>query len=263
MWDVFPILCDPLSDDRFELKTIKPGYKYTRFPEVLVEYWYDVPKDVKKWCETIWADEFGCMRNPLSTDDLLAWIPNQGTLIARNGRWVDDTKSKPMVYISCNYVHPEMRGYRLAEKMINSIAVEACNRWNNEAFLFEIREVPKSLKMRGAIPVARFDYLWIPSSYTDDKWEVIRKKDISNSLFRIKGFHPSSFGDCKGYRHTESKRIVILDSHDDVVYYDSVFDLYSLPNSGHYVRMFSSTGAHHYFIENMYFRPAQGRIISV
>lgn len=251
MWDVFPIQCDGTTGK--PLQTISPKYPYTRHPEVQVAPWKDVPPDVRTWAQMIWKDEFECHRVPIASTDLLAWIPGQATLTARRGYWVDKYQSKPMVLMNSNYVHSMLRGHRLAEKMITSLAYEVGQRWNIDAFLFEIREVPASLQRRKAHPIAAFQYVWIPSLEEDPNWVVMKPKALRSVLRTTRGFHSATYPGMTGYRHAVHGRVVLLDACDDAIYFDSVSDLTTLPGPGRYCRMFSPLGPVKLYAENMYF----------
>lgn len=256
MWDVFPIQCE--GDNGKPLQTISPAYSYTRHPEVLVAPWKDVPEDVQTWAQMIWKDEFECQRAPIAATDLLAWIPGQATLTARRGYWMDQHQSKPMVLMNSNYVHSMLRGHRLAEKLITSLAYEVGHRWNIDAFLFEIREVPASLRRRKAVPIASFHYVWIPSFDEDPNWVVLKPKALRSVLQTTRGFHSSTYPGLIGYRHAVHGRVVLLDAHDDAIYFDSLSDLSTLPGTGRYCRVFSPVGPVHLYVENMYFERGAG-----
>lgn len=256
MWDVFPIQCE--GDTGTPLHTISPKYPYTRHPEVQVAEWKDVPEDVRTWAQMIWKDEFDCQRAPIASTDLLAWIPGKATLTARQGYWMDTYQSKPMVLMNSNYVHSMLRGHRLAEKMITSLAHEVGRRWNIDVFLFEIREVPMSLQRRKAVPIASFQYVWIPSLEEDPQWVVMKPRALRSVVQSIRGFHSKTYPGIIGYRHAVHGRVVVLDSHDDAIYFDSVSDLATLPGAGRYCRVFSPFGPVKLYAENVYFESGNG-----
>lgn len=256
MWDVFPIQCE--GDMGIPLRTISPKYVYTRHPDVQVAPWKNVPTDVRTWAQMIWKDEFDCHRVPIAPSDLLAWIPGQATLTARRGYWMDTHRSKPMALMNSNYVHSMLRGHRLAEKMITSLAHEVVRRWNIDAFLFEIREVPASLRRRKAVPIASFQYVWVPSLEEDPNWGVMTPKALRSVLQTQRGFHSSTYPGMIGYRHAGHGRVVLLDAHNDAIYFDSASDLTTLPGTGRYCRAFSPLGPVKLYAENMYFERRTG-----
>jgi hypothetical protein len=253
MWDVFPIQCQGTTGR--PLQTIVPDYPYTRYTEVQVSEWKDVPEDVKRWCQMIWKDEFDCQRTPIAATDLLAWIPEQATLTARRGYWVDTYQSKPMVLMNANYVHSMLRGHRLAEKMITSLAHEVHKQWNIDAFLFEIQKVPSSLIRRRAEPIASFQYVWVPTLFVDPDWRVMKPNALRDALRTRRGFQSATYPGMIGYRHAGHKRIVVLDSHDDAVVFESMTDVATIPGHGRYCRVFHPFGPFKLYVENMYFEP--------
>lgn len=251
MWDIFPIQCK--EDKGAHLSTIKPDYNYTRYPDVIIKEWKDVPVEVKRWTWILWKDEFGAFRTPLGPNDLLAWIPKKATLVARRGYWVDKNKSKPMIMIHCNYTHREYRGKGIAERMIHSLGHVGRQMWSIDSFIFEVKQVPKSLVLRNAIPLRRFNYSWIPTMTTDVNWVRMKHRELIQYVFRQQGFHYKGMEGCVGFKNSVSGNSIILDSHNDVVFYDSTGDLTTLGDIGHYCRVFSKFGSHHLYAENMYF----------
>lgn len=251
MWDVFPIQCQ--GDKGSPLKTIIPNYKYTVYDEVNVKPWKEVPDEVKRWCMTIWNDEFNCIRCPAGGDDLLFWIPKQGMLLGKKGIWVDELKSKRVVYVSCNYVHPEMRKQRVSERLIHMVGHKANELWNIDSFIFEAAKFPRTLLKRNAIPIAKFQYTWVPTMMIDKEWKEITNNEIKNYIYGKEGFYPDECVGCIGFQHSKSKNIIVLDYNDDVVAYDSYLDLTTLNGKGHYCRVFSELGMFYFFAENMYF----------
>jgi hypothetical protein len=259
MWDVFPIHCEGTSGT--PLSTIHPQYPYIRDPDVQVALWHDVPPDVKEWARMIWNDEFTCVRTPLASCDLFAWIPGQATLLARKGYWIGHQKSKPMAMVTCNYVHPLLRGHRLAERMISSIGYEVQAQWSIDVFLFEVHRVPQTLRRRGAVPVCRFEYAWIPTFLPDNRWKLLPSRQIRRILRGRPGFHSKTYPGCIGYRHADTARVVILDAYEDVVMYESWMDLTTLPGDGRYCRVPHPAGQVHIFAENMVVESMAGSVL--
>lgn len=251
MWDVFPIQCK--GDEGVPLKTIHPNYKYTVFDDVIVKPWKEVPDQVKRWCQSIWNQEFSCIRCPAGDNDLLFWIPNKGMLLAKKGIWIDTMKTKRMIYVSCNYVHPEMRGQRISERLIHTLGHKGNEIWKIDSFLFEVTKIPKSLSKRNAIPIASFHYTWIPTMMVDKEWNLLSQEGIKEYLYGKEGFYPDECMGCIGFQHSKSKNIVILDCNNDIVAYDSYLDLTTVTDKGHYCRVFSELGNSTIFAENMYF----------
>lgn len=251
MWDVFPIQCE--GDTGKPLQTIVPTYTYTRHPEVQIAEWKDVPDDVRVWAQMVWNDEFECQRTPVAAHDLLAWIPGQATLTARKGYWKDTYQSKPMVLMNGNYVHSMLRGHRLAEKLITSLAHEVGTRWKIDAFLFEIHEVPASLRRRRAQPIASFQYVWIPTLTVDPAWTGLTPKALREVLRVHRGFQSTTYPGMIGYRHAVHGRVVVLDAHGDAVVFESITDIATLPGNGHHCRLFHPLGPFKLYAENMYF----------
>lgn len=259
MWDVFPIHCEGTVGR--PLATLHPHYPYTRDPDVQICPWKKVPADVKTWARMIWSDEFGCTRTPLASTDLFAWIPGQATLVARKGYWIGRQKSKPMAMITCNYVHPLLRGHRLAERMISSIGYEVYAHWSIDTFIFEVHRVPQSLERRGAVPVTRFEYAWIPTLRPDSRWKPISPREIRRALQEKQGFHTAKYSGCVGYRHSSTGRVVVLDAYDDVVMYDAWRDLTTLPGDGRHCRVPHPLGQVHLFVENMIVEPTTESVL--
>ena len=251
MWDVLPIMCEGM--DGPHLGTIEPSYPFPVFSEVLVKPWKDVPEQVKEWAFMIWKEEFGSVRIPLDSTDLFAWIPAQATLIARKGYWNDYHKTKPMCIINWNYVHPEFRGYRLAEKTISTLCAAVIKEWEIDAFLFEVETIPVHLKRRKAKMLSRFDYLWVPNIGTDPDWVIMKQSELHREFSSQIGFHTKSYTGCLGYRHSKTGTRVLLDSHDDVMFYDSFGDIGTIPGQGRFCRVFHPYGSNYLFVQNMYF----------
>jgi hypothetical protein len=146
-----------------------------------------------------------------------------------------------------------LRGHRLAEKMITSLAHEVGTRWNIEAFLFELQAVPRHLQTRRAQPIASFQYVWIPTLAVDSNWIPLNPKAVRDALRPQRGFQSATYPGMIGYRHAVHGRVVVLDAHDDAVVFDSVTDIATLPGNGRYCRLFHPLGPFNLFVENMYF----------
>ena len=253
MWKSLPIQRKGQTGPH--LGTIYPQFPYKRSEDVHVAEWKDVPESIQKWALSVWRDSFGIARNPMHTTDLLAWIPGVATLVAQRGYWVDAYQSKSMINMSYNFVHPERRREGLAGKLIHTLGLESSKRWDTDAFLFELQNVPPSLAT--AIPIAKFHYIWIPCLRTDARWTLISERRIQKLLRGRPGFHPLRYSGCRGYEHSESKHIIVMDPHNDVIAYDSMSDFleFGVDGSiGHFCRVFSPYGVISVFAENMFFQ---------
>lgn len=255
MWESLPIQRKGQTGPH--LGTIHPNFPYQRYSDVRIAEWRYVPSETKQWAMSIWGEHFGTIRTPLSKRDLFAWIPGLAILAARKGHWVDDRQSKPMVSMSCQYVHPERRREGIAAKMILSLAYEASKRWSIDGFLFELQRVPKSLQK--APPVASFHYFWVPCIETDSRWIQLPTERIKHVLFGRPGFHVNNYNGCLGYQHSETGRCIVIDCNNDVLAYDSMTDLLSFGihgSIGHFCRLFSPTGTVKVYMENVYLNPS-------
>ena len=248
MWEKFPIQCEGMHGPAFQ--TIQQFYPYTEFPDVKVEEWSKVSPEVKAWALDRWRLVFACTRCPLEGSDLLAWIPEKGTLVARRGWWKGDSKSKPMITMMCNYVETEHRSKRLAEHLISTLGRKASEVWGIDAFLFELQKIPNSLALKKVRLMARFDYIWIHRIYPKT-WREISELEIAFYLQKMQGNHFQEYTGYRGFVNKENRH-VIVDAHDDVVAYDSFYDLFTM-HRGHYVRIFHPAGSCSTLVENMYF----------
>lgn len=253
MWKSLPIQRKGQSGPH--LGTIHPSFPYKRSEDVQVAEWKDVPESIQEWALSVWKDYFGTVRNPMYKTDLLAWIPGVATLVAHKGYWVDAYQSKPMINMSYNFVHPERRREGLAGKLIQTLGLESSKRWQSDAFLFEVQFIPPSLAT--AIPIAKFHYVWIPCLRTDSRWTLMKERQIKRSLYGRPGLHMTHYAGFRGYEHSESKHIIVLDPNNDVIAYDSMSDFleFGVDGSiGHFCRVFSPYGVVTVFAENMYFQ---------
>lgn len=259
MWEFLPIQTAHLKGQPFTI--IQPDFPYPRSPDVRVSTWKDVPAEIQEWARTICEDCFHCVRNPASPEDLFAWIPGVGTLLAKPSRWIDSDRSFPVVFVQQVYVHPGNRGQKVTEKLVTSLCHEAVLQWGIQAFAFELESVPSSLVEKQAIPFLTFDYMWIPFWGSDEEWRPLSQRELKRCLRNVKGFHPSSYTGWRAYEHPSSKKVVVLDAHDDIVHYDSFRHILqcNIPRMrGAYVRVFAPIGTCHVFVENLYFRPSVG-----
>jgi hypothetical protein len=157
-----------------------------------------------------------------------------------------------MVYVCYNYVDKEFRGEGIAKKMILSMAHELTKAWGPISFMFELKDVPVSL--RSAVPLLYFTYIWVPflSISVPPKWTA----STTDVLQTQKGFHCLDWTGYKAFEHQGCR--VIFDPHDDSVYYDDyaslhTFDALAIP--GAYCRLFSPAGNIKVYVENMHFTP--------
>ena len=253
MWKSLPIqTVTDRGDDGARILSVNP---LTRDPSVEIAPWKDVPAEVKQWCLSIWSDAFGTVRTPLGDDDLLGWIPRKGTIVAKYGTWVGETRSRPVGYVSCLYVDDLYRKEGLARLLIQSIANEGCRLWGaSMAFLFEVDRIPASLEERGAMPVCRYTYTWIPfaSIQRPPKWTSTTFEILDS----VKGFHFPHYTGWKAFAY--NGEVIVLDSSNDIVWTSnwlvlSTFD--GLPLPGAYCRVFTPFGTSAVYAENMYFTP--------
>jgi hypothetical protein len=252
MWEAFPIQTH--TDRGEDCQTIIRGFVYTAYPEVTVSVWKDVPVSVKTWCFSIWNDTFGTVRYPLGDEDVLGWIPQKGTIIAKRGIWIGQSRSRPIVYVNCLHVADHVRGQRLAEKLIHSIGVYSTTHWNIPSFLFEVAKAPKSITDRGAEPIYQFSYMWITftSISKPPKWKRVSPRKC---LDLLKGFH----GSYAGWRaYFNEGNYIVFDAHNDIVWYTSYALLHTFdgfPIGGAYCRVTTKFGTTRVYAQNMYFTP--------
>jgi hypothetical protein len=252
MWNSLPIQTE--SDKGVEFTRIEPNIQYERFSDVQVSSWKDASDDIKTWCRNVWRDQFKTERDPISSDDILGWIPSKGIITAKFGKWVGNTRSRSAVYVNYLYVDPIYRTQGLAKHLILSICHEAnIKAGSSSVFLFETDVIPKSLKDRGAQPICRYSYFFIPFLFDNTKrsW---KQTDISfNNL--EKGFH-GSFEGFKMYKNSTDK--ILFDCNGDIVWYTSFLSLFTFDgfdSKGSFCRVFSPLGTSAVYAENMYFNP--------
>jgi len=251
MWERLPIQRKTIKGPSYSFITRE--HEYDACKDVKMTTWKRVPAGVKAWAKSLWEDGFKIRRDPANSDDVLAWIPRKGVLLAKYGKWVGADRSTYMVYMCYNYVTRDSRGAGISEQLILSLCNECTRRWGPVRFMFELQHVPRSL--RDATPILRFSYVWIPflSVQTPPRW--VPTSDM-RMLAGYRGFHTAQW---TGYRAFEYKGMkVVLDPHNDVVYYDDYASLLSfdgLPIAGAYCRVFSPLGGVRVYVENMYFEP--------
>jgi len=242
MWDALPIQrCG--DHDRGFGDTIDPTVQYPSYPEVCVSEWRNVDLPTRKWAMSLWYVHFGIKRCPVGPRDLFLWIPYVSTLVAKLGALRIDSANIDMATVHCNYVDPSRRGEGLAQKMILTMA----NRLSPRKFMFELQNVPASLK--SAVPFRRFVYVWIPQVFSNTFAEV------SVDARGIPGFHPNSWEGYRMFRDGEGRRI-LMDPHDDIVWCDSIASVLSFHgggSGGRYVRWFSPYGNICVYAQNMRF----------
>jgi hypothetical protein len=244
MWAELPIqrYGDPPGPD---LECIRPGYVYPRFDDVKISPWKDVPPDVQAWALNIWSIAFSVVRTPLAPDDLLMWIPDCSTLVAKRGVWASNEKSTRMHYVTLNYVIPAKRGQNLAKHMILSMAHELSKSDSCVKFIFELHDVPRSLN--DAVPFLRFSYAWVPF-FAADEWVP-----IDAAGFRRPGFTPDTWAGFELFTCRDN-HYILIDPHDTVVWYDSFDSLLTFDKRpGAYVRFFWPLGNVRAYAENIHF----------
>ena len=255
MWKSLPIQTKNMRGDDYA--PIDRTIVYERFPDVIVKQWKDVTPNIRQWCQSIWKEAFGTSRSPLNDADLVGWIPTKGTIVARYGHWIGESRSRNIVYVNCLYVSTVSRGEGLAKHLILSVSHEAQKIWGNSIpFFFEVDKIPDSLLDIDAQPICRYRYSWIPFYPADHrKWKQIK---LTSTRF-LKGFHGKSSG-FRLYQNTFGDKI-LFDCNDDIVWYTYALSLASFdgfPAKGAYCRIFCSTGESAVFAENMYFTPSYG-----
>lgn len=235
---------------------IEREHTYELYEDVQVKTWKSVPTGVKRWAQSLWQDGFKVRRNPANAEDILAWIPRKGVLLAKYGQWIGADRSTYMVYMCYNYVARDFRGEGVSEELVLSLCHECTRRWGPVRFVFELQSVPRSLA--DATPIVRFSYVWVPflSIQSPPRWTPVSVADTMKGLERYHGFHTAQWA---GYRAFEYKGMkIVLDPHNDVVYYDDYTSLLTfdgIPISGAYCRVFSPLGGVRIYVENMYFEP--------
>lgn len=253
MWNTFPIQTPSIRGGGSEFSIINRSFKYKKFSEVQVKTWKEYSDDEKKWCISIWKKVFGYIRDSINDEDCIGIIPEQGTILARNGIWIDNTVSTKIVYVNYLYVDEKYRNKGIAGKLIQSICAESSIRWGDPiSFFFELQQVPKSLSALNADIFSRFSYIWIPFLKNTSNWKVFDYKEYVSNL---KGFRWNYKG-WKGFKYNED--IIIFDSHNDIVWYTSFLKLIEfdgLDISGAYCRVFSPFGNTYIYAENSYFIP--------
>jgi hypothetical protein len=255
MWERLPIQQTGQSGRTYS--SIVPHVEYRRYSEVLIKPWKRVPYGIKEWAFSIWKEEFGCIRCPLSPEDLFAWIPGTATLVARHGRWIGSSASREINYILCNVVVSTERGKGIAQRMIESICYETCKVWGDrQAFFFELERVPQSLS--NASVFQKFRYAWFPHQQTTYTWKRMRYSEVKTYLEKEKGFHPRKYAGYIGYKTIDADvdEWCILDAYNDVVVcstYSALSHFNRSNSSGVYARIPSSYGNVSLFAENMYF----------
>jgi len=249
MWEMLPIQRTPGRAGTM----INRDFQYETFPDVKTDFWKNVPTNVQEWCISIWQDEFTLRRQSVGQDDILAWVPKIGILVAKLGGWVGKTKSFRVIAMCFNYVERSSRGKGWSGKMITSLAARTRQEWGVMPFIFEIQgKVPRGLQE--ITPFLTFTYTWIPflSVQVPPKWTSIPTTEFGF----LPGFHPREYTGYKAFIHDGNR--VLLDPHNDIIYYDDLVSLCSfdgLPIPGSYARVFSPLGTTQVFLENMYFDP--------
>lgn len=255
MWKSLPIQTTDMRGEDFH--SINKDFNYQRFDNVIIKKWGEVPSDIKTWCKTLWKDNFGTSRTPLNNDDLVAWIPEKGTIAARYGHWIGESHSREVTYINCLYVSPSCRGEGAAMQLILSVCNESSKRWGNSIpFMFEVDKIPQSLIEISAQPICRYSYLWVSfkkKTSNISNWKRIHIRNISMN----KGFH----GKRTGFRLFQNAigDKILFDSNDDVVWYTSMMSLVTFDGfvkEGAYCRIFTPFGKSAVFAENMFFTPS-------
>jgi hypothetical protein len=253
MWETFPIQTESTSNP--ECQTIDTDFIYNKWDEVTTVFWKDIPVPVKQWCISLWKYHFKIVRDGMDDNDLVGYIPGQGTVVAKRGKWIGQSKSRTVGYINYLFVNPLSRSKGMAKKLIETILHRTCQEWSDvRAFLFEVQHVPKSLSKKTSHYMCRFSYMWIPflGSSETPQWKSFL--DFKDYLKNKKGFIGTQT-DWRAYKCGED--IIIFDTHDDIVWYSSVTSLCSFDGfsaDGAYCRVFSPFGNVTVYAENMYFQ---------
>jgi len=246
MWDALPIQRTTTQQRGPHL--IDPSVKYPYDSEVCSARWRDVDPRVQRWALKLWILNFGIRRCPLGPDDIFVWIPYISTLAAKLGRW--SGSESPSAVVMCNFVDPAHRKRGAAGKMILAIAKLLSN-MGIPTPLFELQNVPAS--MSDATPFLRFSYLWIPPSILGSQWVETQAAAADG----IPGFHPTTWDGYRMFQNQEARRILV-DPHDDIVWYDSFSDVLTFTECKcKYVRWFSPFGNICVYALNMRFTPPQ------
>jgi hypothetical protein len=228
-------------------------FLYTPDPDVQTACWKDAPKHVRKWCLSVWKDEFGLRRSSMGDTDIVAWVPRISILAAKRGRWIGPEKSFNVVAMCFNYVDREHRQKGWSGKLIMTLCHKATEVWGPTPFIFEIQDsVPRGL--RDIKPFLRFTYTWIPFLYVQvpPKWKPISLDGFAS----IPGFHPNETSGYLAFQHEHDGHRVLLDPHNDILFYDDFVSLCTfdaIQTAGAYCRIFSPIGTSQIFLENMYF----------
>lgn len=256
MWESLPIQTR-YGEDGMRIQDKNP---VKRDPNVQIQEWKDVPKDIREWCLSTWKREFGIVRDPMEDGGILGWIHKKGMIVLHHGRWVGSTRSRSALYVKCLYVEPQCRKEGVASLLIQSIIHEGCSRWGESiGFLFEVDSIPSSLVKRKAIPVCRYNYIWIPFLHNSEQmW-----KEIPVSLLeKTKGFH-GNYSGWKAFQCGENE--IVLDASNDIVWYTSWISLFTFDGmpllTGAYCRVFTPFGRGAVFSENMYVTPMRSLIL--
>uniref|UniRef100_A0A6C0I7G8 N-acetyltransferase domain-containing protein n=1 Tax=viral metagenome TaxID=1070528 RepID=A0A6C0I7G8_9ZZZZ len=255
MWKTFPIQTTQTTNP--ECQSIDSAFTYKKWDEVTTCFWKDTPIKIKQWCLSLWRFHFKIMRDGMDDGDLIGYIPGQGTIIAKHGKWIGSVRSRTVGYINYLFVDASKRGGGLAQKLIETILNRARQEWINiTAFLFEVRQTPPSLAQKTSHYMCRFSYVWIPFFADSDIPEWKPFLEFKEYLQSKKGF-VGSYTDWRAYRKDEN--IIVFDSHDDIVWYSSFISLPSFDGfqtDGAYCRVFSPFGNVTVYAENIYFTPS-------
>jgi hypothetical protein len=257
MWRAFPIQTRDTKGE--DCSILDPSFQFDRHDTVQVRPWKDVEPSIREWCVTLWKQEFGTVRTPLKDTDLVGWIPGKGTIVATRGYWIGTHRSRNAVYISHLVVVSSYRSEGLARQLIPSISNEACKAWGHPmSFLFEVDTIPASLKARGAVPVCRYSYVWVPFRPASETRQWTRLATVP--LDTQKGFHGGYTG-WEAYKHASTGAILVLDANQDIVWYTSWMALGSFDGTelaGAYCRVFTPFGTSVVFAQNTYLVPSSG-----
>lgn len=251
MWELLPIQRTPGHEGTM----LNRDFLYPDFPDVRTAHWKDVPPNIREWCISIWKDEFNLRRASMGDADILSWVPRIGILAGKRGYWVGTKKSFMAVAVCFNYVD---RGYRemgWSGKMIMSLCRKATDTWGPTPFLFEIQHrIPRGLT--DIEPFLTFTYTWIPflTISVPPKWVPIPLDTFKS----IRGFHPTDTTGYKAFQYSGSSSVnrILLDSHNDIVFYDDLLSLSTfdgLPIPGAYSRTFNPLGNCRVYLANLYF----------